>query len=279
MRFQKLRRFVKLTFVGLCFLVFWAGSAVFSWLALPFFVAFRKDKELVARRAQHIIRVGFELFFGMVRGLGVVDHDTRKHHPQHRETTPVVYVANHPTLFDVIILMASYTNVCCVVKSSVYNGHAVGRILRYGSQIDGDTSTPAQIQRVLNECADRIARGYSVLIFPEGTRSPKFGLNPFGRIAFEVASRAGVAVVPIFLSCDPPALMRGMPWHSMPNECLHYEVAELPAAHVGKGRKHVLAAQSEIEALLRDRVAGFAMNHGESVASNDASREDVGAYV
>lgn len=277
--FHTLKRTARLVLVATCFLAFWAGSSIFSWIFLPLFVAFRRDRELVARRTQRIIQIWFVGFWRMMRLFGGFDYDTRTQRVQHGHAGPVVYVANHPTLVDVIALMATYPNVACVIKGSVYDGFAVGRLLRYGAQINGDTPTGAELQRVLDECADRIRRGYSVLIFPESTRSPIGGLHPFHRIAFEVASRADVPLVPIHLECHPPVLMRGTPWHAFPDERVHYAVTELPTRRVGRGRTQVVQAMKDVQALLASESDRKRMNRAHESASNAEGTEEVRAYV
>lgn len=277
--FRALKRSLRLLLIGTCFLTFWMVSFLFSWLCLPFLVAFRQDRELVARRSQRIIQVWFIGFWRLMRLFGGFDYDTRTQAVRHGHDGPVVYVANHPTLVDVIALMATYPKVACVIKGSVYNGYAVGRLLRYGAQINGDTPTAADLQRVLDECADRIRRGYSVLVFPESTRSPENGMHPFHRIAFEVASRADVPLVPIHLDCHPPVLMRGTPWHAFPSERVHYAVKELPAMRVGRGRTQVVAALRTVETQLAQESEHVRMNRSQRRASNESTTEEVQAFV
>ena len=58
---------------------------------------------------------------------------------------------------------------------------------------------------------ERLSQGYSVITSPEGTRSPAGGLHPFGRMAFEIARRQNVPIVPIVplvITCEPRWLTR-----------------------------------------------------------------------
>jgi len=51
----------------------------------------------------------------------------------------------------------------------------------------------------LNEASERVAQGYSMLIFPEGTRSKTGEMGEFKGGAFRVAQKNKVPVVPFFI--------------------------------------------------------------------------------
>ena len=63
---------------------------------------------------------------------------------------------------------------------------------------------------------DRIRAGRTVLVFPEGTRSPVGGLGPFQRGAAHIALNSGVPLHPVLLTCNPPALTKEQSWYHMP---------------------------------------------------------------
>ena len=70
---------------------------------------------------------------------------------------------------------------------------------------------------LMQEALRRFEVGLAVLIFPESTRSPPGGLHPFRRGAFELAVRAHVPLWPLLLTCDPPALSKGLPFWRQPD--------------------------------------------------------------
>ena len=87
---------------------------------------------------------------------------------------PRLVVANHPTLIDVILLLARLSQADCIVKTAARRNPFMRRIVAragYLANDDGDA--------LVESCADRIAQGRSVLLFPEGTRSPRGGLHRF----------------------------------------------------------------------------------------------------
>jgi 1-acyl-sn-glycerol-3-phosphate acyltransferase len=72
-------------------------------------------------------------------------------------------------------------------------------------------------QGIVDASAESLARGRSLLVFPEGTRSPKGGLGPFQRGAAHIALKSRRDLVPVFVTCDPPTLMRGQKWYDVPD--------------------------------------------------------------
>ena len=72
-------------------------------------------------------------------------------------------------------------------------------------------------QAVVDACANSLSHGSSLLMFPEGTRSPRGGLGEFQRGAAHIAMASGRDLLPVFVSCDPPTLMRGQKWYDVPD--------------------------------------------------------------
>jgi 1-acyl-sn-glycerol-3-phosphate acyltransferase len=163
---------------------------------------------------------------------------------------PHLVVANHPTLLDVVVIGTLLPQMDCVAKSDAFSNPFMWGVVKatgYLSNADG----PALVEA----CAERIRSGRSLLIFPEGTRSPRGGLGPFHRGAIHVAMRTGVPLIPVFVRCEPPSLAKGQKWWDVPGETLHFRlevgeplsVAELTAAGGPRG-----AATRRATAALRD---------------------------
>jgi long-chain acyl-CoA synthetase len=68
------------------------------------------------------------------------------------------------------------------------------------------------ISASLSHCGDLIDEGYSILIFPEGTRSPDGHLLPFKPGIGLLARELGVPVVPVHLTGLEGILPKGRTW-------------------------------------------------------------------
>ena len=172
-------------------------------------------------------------------------------------TTPgqgFVIVANHPTLVDVCAVAGIYGRLTCVAKTSLFRSPIIGLILRACDYIDGGAGDPFSGGLVVRQGIDRVTDGMPVLIFPEGTRSPEGELRAFKRGAFEIACRANVPVLPLLITCDPPALGKGRPWYDIPRRTARFTVTPLaPLAPVDFGRDPTTMSRA-CEGLLRRRL-------------------------
>ena len=196
--------------VASAFFFFWGGAVILSWFVCPALVVIIPDRVRRRRFCQRIVRRAFQLFHGYMRLLRLMKLELVGAHAE-RPAGAFVMVSNHPTLVDVTAILSQYDAVCCVVKTSLIRNFFVGRLLRFCGHIDGGNGEAMSGANALQEALARLDDGDGVLIFPEGTRSPRRGMSRFRRGAFELAMRANAPVWPMYVSCDPPALMRGVP--------------------------------------------------------------------
>jgi 1-acyl-sn-glycerol-3-phosphate acyltransferase len=112
-----------------------------------------------------------------------------------------IFAANHASYLDGIVLTAALpTDSSYVVKreleKNVFSRLLLGRL----GALFVERFEAAQGTAETQKAATAVARGQSLVIFPEGTFRRGAGLRPFRMGAFLVAAEAGVAVVPVALS-------------------------------------------------------------------------------
>ena len=230
----RLKAFALATGTGVCFLGFWSGSVLLSWVILPLVhvVLFRRPWIERTGFCRRIVGRGFRLFLAAMRATR-----TLVFYPNRTELQvpdgPVLMIANHPTLIDVTALMAICPRVCCVAKPELFRSVLVGRLLRLCGHIEGGESGSMEGAVVIRHALQRLECGQPVLIFPEGTRSPRYGLRRFKPGAFEIARRASVPIVPILITCEPPTLIKGLSWYALPKQTAHYRLRQLPTVACG----------------------------------------------
>jgi 1-acyl-sn-glycerol-3-phosphate acyltransferase len=122
-----------------------------------------------------------------------------------------IFIANHPTLIDVVAVISCLPPCHCIVKKSLLELFYLGRMIRAAGYIANDHAT-----QLIRDCQKSLQSGRPLLIFPEGTRSPAYGLNAFSRGAAQIALRTGAPVVPIVITCEPPTLLKDQPWYRVP---------------------------------------------------------------
>ncbi len=166
----------------------------------------RERQEL---RAQRAIHWSVRAYLRALRILRVLRVDCAGEERLREPGTLVV--ANHPTFLDVLVLMSVMPQADCVVKERYYENPLFGGVARAAGYIPSRDGP-----RVVAACVERLIGGRSVIIFPEGTRSPLNGLGPFHRGAAHMALRTGRDLVPVTVRCTPPTLYHGQPWWDVP---------------------------------------------------------------
>ena len=113
---------------------------------------------------------------------------------------PQVYVVNHLSAFDIPVLYSYLPfQFRILAKKELFRYPFMGWHLRRSGQIPVVLENPKASVRSLNLAVAAIRKGKSLVIFPEGGRSPSGQLQPFMGGAFYAAVKAQVDVVPVVL--------------------------------------------------------------------------------
>jgi 1-acyl-sn-glycerol-3-phosphate acyltransferase len=230
MKLAELGKPARILLSGSSFVFFWGGSALLTWLVLPFEVRRRLPDSEKSRRSRKWVQRGFRAFHDYMRFWGLTDFDPRKVDLD-LPPGPYVMIANHPTLIDVTSIMSAVDDLAVVVKGDLWKAHLARLLGNCGHINGGDGGTLSSASTVV-QALERLEEGQPVLIFPEGTRSPEDELHPFQRGAFEAAKRAGVPIVPVFVATDPAWLMKHQRWYDVPDGMNRMRVLPLEGAAI-----------------------------------------------
>jgi 1-acyl-sn-glycerol-3-phosphate acyltransferase len=238
--------------VASAFFWFWTGGVVLAWTLCPILILAYRDETRRWRICQRIVKRAYRAFHRYMEVLTLVELRVVGDRAA-RPPGPMVIVANHPTLVDVTAILSTYDDVCCIVKETLMKNIFVGLLLRTCGHVAAADGEGIAGVGALDAVSKRLQAGMAVLFFPEGTRSPPLGLRAFRRGAFEVAVRAHVPIWPMLVTCDPPALSKGLPIWKHPERVarLRIEPAELMVPP-SNGR----SICRETEALFRGRLFG-----------------------
>lgn len=109
-----------------------------------------------------------------------------------------VFVANHQGAYDIFSIYAGLGhNFRWMMKKALEKIPIVGYCCRVSGQIYVDTSSRSNTRQTMESAKRQIAKGMSVMVFPEGSRSYDGRLQRFKKGAFTLAETFGLPVVPI----------------------------------------------------------------------------------
>lgn len=115
---------------------------------------------------------------------------------------PCVFVANHRSYFDIPLMLTQLGKpIPLVSKIEIKKLPLVRTWMELLHCLFLDRSDARQSLRVMDDAAELVKQGYSVGIFPEGTRykGEEGGLGTFQAGAFRIASKSGAPIVPVVL--------------------------------------------------------------------------------
>ncbi|MDN4051882.1 lysophospholipid acyltransferase family protein [Massilia sp. YIM B02763] len=194
---------------GLSFALFGLGGLLLRVLVFPLLTLCVSDPEARVRAARATVRLSFRAFVGTMRLLGVLRYEVRGLDKLAREGQLIL--ANHPTLIDTVFLMAFVRNADCIVKGGLWNNPFTRGPVRAAGYICNDRGP-----KLVDDCIASLRAGGNLIIFPEGTRTPRDGSMELKRGAANVAVRGERAVTPVRISCEPLTLGKGDKWWHVP---------------------------------------------------------------
>ena len=211
---------------GIGFFTFGALGVFFQFLLFPGIILFvhpTAKRKILARRVVHAT---FLWFVKYLRFLGILDWETKG--LEKLQKPGQLILANHLTLLDVVFLFAMVPNACAIVKAPLTRNPFTAGALRAAGYIVNDGGY-ALVDRSIEE----LRTGASLIVFPEGTRTP-WGEEPklkHGAMATALKGRISPTIVRI--GCEPLGLFKGAPWWYAPEKPMRFTfevVGVLPVA-------------------------------------------------
>ena len=107
---------------------------------------------------------------------------------------PAVIICNHQSSLDIVPLIMLHPKILMFTNNKKWNARFFGPVIRMADYFPAE-----QVDQHLDRIADRIKHGYSVVIFPEGTRSEDGAIKRFHKGAFYLAEKLNVDILPIMI--------------------------------------------------------------------------------
>ena len=194
---------------GLSFALFGLGGLVLRLVVFPLLALCVRTPQARVRAARGTIRLAFRAFVGVMRGLGVLRYEVQG--LDKLERGGQLILANHPTLIDTVFLIAFVPNADCIVKGALWNNPFTGGPVRAAGYVRNDGGP-----ELVDDCIASLRAGGNLIVFPEGTRTPRGGTMELKRGAANIAVRGAQPVTPVLIDCTPPTLGKGDKWWQVP---------------------------------------------------------------
>ncbi len=117
-----------------------------------------------------------------------------------------VMVANHLSLLDILVLFRLFVHFKWVSKVENFRVPCIGWNMRLNRYIPLRRGDRASVVQMIKACLETLEQGNSIMMFPEGTRSPSGRMREFKTGAFEIALAARRPILPIAVEGTARAL-------------------------------------------------------------------------
>jgi 1-acyl-sn-glycerol-3-phosphate acyltransferase len=206
---------------GACFTLFGLGGLILGVLVFPATLLLPGGPERRRARMRGLVQRALRLFVRFINGVRVISYEF---HGSERLGRPgQLIIANHPTLVDVVLIVAFTPAPCCVVKAAMFRNPFTRRVVRAAGYISNSPT-----DEMIHGAAAALRSGDSLVMFPEGTRTRPGQPLQFARGAANIAVQAADVLTPVYVRCAPLLLPKFEPWYRVPPRRPHYtlEVGE-----------------------------------------------------
>lgn len=212
---------------ALAFITFGICSLTLRLIVFPIIGLFIRDRQRLVHASRTVIHYAFRFFVWEMQVLRIF---TLELHgiEELKQRRGVFVVANHPTLIDVVILISLLPQADCVVRANLLANPFMRGPIVAANYVTNDGGL-ALIDAALHS----VNSGNTLIIFPEGTRTPRTGRAALQRGAANVAVRGPLAVTPVTIDCQPPMLGKGEPWYKVAQRRSHFVIkvhSDVPVA-------------------------------------------------
>jgi uncharacterized protein len=108
---------------------------------------------------------------------------------------PAVLIANHQSFLDILIVTMLHPKMVLLTNNWVWNSPFFGRLVRMA----GYYPVARGIENGIEYLREQVKAGYSIAVFPEGTRSPDEHIRRFHKGAFFIAEKLGLDLLPLLI--------------------------------------------------------------------------------
>jgi 1-acyl-sn-glycerol-3-phosphate acyltransferase len=196
----------------------WLGLLSLGWTLIATILYPLLPRRLATRLGRYVIMAGFRVYLASLSLSRRCSFDLSELDALRTET-PLIIAPNHPCLLDAVMVISRLPNVACVMKADLMNNVFLGAGARLARYISNEP-----IRQMVLQASEDLKCGSHLLLFPEGTRTTNYPVNPFkGSIAL-IAHQARMPVQTVWIETSSPYLSKGWPLFRKPSMPISYKV-------------------------------------------------------
>ncbi|MEO8408725.1 MAG: lysophospholipid acyltransferase family protein [Oxalobacteraceae bacterium] len=201
-----------------CVGLVWVGLLLLLWSLLALVLYPLLPVRLARALGRRAIMTVFRLTLAALTLSGRFHFDLRELDAL-RNDKPLIIAANHPSLWDVVLIASRLPDVACIMKADILSNIFLGggaRLARYISNASPRKMVVLAVQDL--QC------GSHLLLFPEGTRTVRRPIGPLRASIGVIAQRAKAPVQTVLIETDSPFLRKDWPLFKKPRLPMTYRV-------------------------------------------------------
>jgi len=188
------------TITSIIFFLAYVSGSIIMTLLIPFFMIFPAPK----RKKRDLYRYFIKVFSSYIFLHPTIPIKIINEHKENFQK-PAMIIANHQSVIDIMLMLLLSNKILIVTNERVWKHWLWGAVLRYAEYYPAFAGYDNMHQRL----QEKVNLGYSIMIFPEGSRSVDDRIKRFHKGAFYLADSLGLEMLPILLHGVNETLRKG----------------------------------------------------------------------
>ena len=138
---------------------------------------------------------------------------------------PAILIANHQSFIDILVLLALTPKLVMITNHWVWHSPFFGAIIRYADFYYVGDGYELYVERM----RQKVKEGYSIAIFPEGTRTYDGRMKRFHKGAFYLSEKLQLDIIPVILYGNCKIIAKAQPFNVRKGIMLTEILPRIPA--------------------------------------------------
>ena len=171
---------------------FGLGSVILSIILFPVLRIFVHPKLKFQAEARKLVSASFRFFCFLMKifHVSLLQTDNKN---AYKNFQSKIIVANHPSLLDFVYIMALVPNADCIVSEKLKKNIIGGVVCQ------AYITNSMDFNLLCDRCRTTLDQGNNIIIFPEGTRTPRQGTVPYKKGAARIALYCNKNLQPVYI--------------------------------------------------------------------------------